>query len=119
MNKLLSLLIISLLLIIACVTNKQNLESLSSSYDGIWEGYTDTPDGRHDIDMEIKNGIMSGFFEEKKIKGYIKTDNNLFIRPFTYNGVTPLFDTNYMAPDRIEGTMRYVAHSVKWFVVRK
>jgi hypothetical protein len=77
MKKLLSILIICLLLIIACVTTNQNLKSLSSSYDGIWEGYTQTPEGRFYINMEIKNGIMSGFVEDTKIKGYISADNNL------------------------------------------
>ena len=119
MKKLLSILIISLLLIMACVTNMQNLESLSSSYDGIWEGYTDTPDGHFDINLEINNGIMSGYFEEIKIKGYVNTDNNLIIRNFTYYGTLVFLEANNMAPDRIEGTIRYLSEGAQWFVVRK
>ncbi len=74
MKALLPILITCLLLIIACATANQKLETLSSSYDGIWEGYTEVPEGRFYINMEIKNGIMTGFVEDTKIKGYIKSD---------------------------------------------
>lgn len=119
MKKLLSILIICILLIIACVTANQNLKSLSSSYDGIWEGYIDTPEGRFDINMEIKNGIMSGYFEDTKIKGYIKTANNLFISPFSFMGGQVILDTNFMSPDRIEGNIIAISYRHKWFVVKK
>jgi hypothetical protein len=118
MKKLLSILIICLLLIAACVTTNQNLESLSSSYDGIWEGYTDIPEGRFSINMEIKNGIMSGFFEDKKIKGYIKADDSLFISPFSTMGAHVVLETNSMSPDRMEGTLIAVSYRHQWFVVR-
>jgi hypothetical protein len=119
MKKLLSILIICLLLIIACVTTNQNLKSLSSSYDGIWEGYTQTPEGRFYINMEIKNGIMSGFVEDTKIKGYISADNNLFISPFSIMGAQVILETNFMSPDRIEGNIIAVSYRQKWFVVKK
>jgi hypothetical protein len=119
MKTLLPILITCLLLIIACVTTNQNLESLSSSYDGIWEGYTDVPEGRFSINMEIKNGIMSGFFDDTKIKGHIKADNNLFISPFSIMGAHVFLETNSMSPDRIEGTLNAVSYRHQWFVVRK
>jgi hypothetical protein len=118
MKRLLSILIICFLLIIACVTN-QNLESLSSSYDGIWEGYTDVPEGRFSINMEIKKGIMSGFFDDTKIKGRINADDNFFISPFSIMGAHVFLETNFMSPDRIEGTLNAVSYRHQWFVVRK
>ena len=119
MKKLLSILIISSLLILACVNTDQNLKSLSSSYDGISEGYTDTPEGRFDINMEIKRGIMSGFVEGTKIKGYIKTDNNLIISAFNIMGAQVILKTNFMSPDRIEGNIIASSYRHKWFVTKK
>ena len=118
MKKLLSILIIFLLSIIACVTTNQNSKSLSSSYDGIWEGYTDTAEGRFDIKMEIKNGIMSGYVEDTKIKGYIESDDKFFISPFSIMGAQVSLDTNFMSPDRIEGTVIAPEVRSKWFVVK-
>ena len=114
-----SILILCLLLLIACANTNQNLKSLSSSYDGIWEGYTVVPEGRFDINMEIKNGIMSGFVEDTKIKGYIKADNKFIISPFSIMGAQVIFETNFMSPDRIEGTVISVSFRNKWFVVKK
>ena len=119
MKKLVSILVVCLLSTIACTTTNQNLESLSSSYDGIWEGYAKTAEGRFYINMEIKNGIVSGSFEDTKIKGYIKADNNLFISPFSIMGAQVSLDTNFMSPDRIEGTLIAVSYRDKWFVVKK
>lgn len=118
MRKMMSILIICHLLITACVTTDQNLKSLSSAYDGIWEGYTDTPEGRFDIKMEIKNGIMSGYFEDTKIQGYIESDDNFFISPFSIMGAQVSLDTNLMSPDRIEGTVIAPTTRPKWFVVK-
>ncbi len=118
MKKSLAILFICSLFFIASVGNSQSSESLSSSYDGIWEGYTDTPEGRYDIKMEIKNGIMSGYFEETKIKGQIESDNNLSIRPFTVMGVQVALETNFMSPDRIGGTVISGPARPKWFVVK-
>ncbi len=93
MKKLVSILILCLLFLIACANTNQIPKSLSSSYDGIWDGYLQTPEGRQYIKMEIKNGIVSGFvehsvngsvsgfYEEPKINGYIASDNNLIIIP--------------------------------------
>lgn len=118
MKKLMSILIICLLLIIACVTTDRNLTSLSSSYDGIWEGYTDTPEGRFDIKMEIKNGIISGYVDDTKIKGYIESDDNFVISPFSITGAQVSLDTNFMSPDRIEGTVIAPESRPNWFVVK-
>ena len=86
MKILASILILCFLFLIACANNKNQIpESLSSSYDGTWDGSAQTPGGDQYIKMEIKNGIVSGFFEyndyvggnqviiagEKKFNGYI------------------------------------------------
>ena len=118
MRKLLSILIICPLLIISCVTTNQNLKSLSSTYDGIWEGYTDTPEGRFDIKMEIKNGEMSGYFEDTKIEGYIEVDDKLFISPFSIMRAQVRLDTSFMSPNRIEGTLIAPGSNSRWFVVK-
>jgi hypothetical protein len=123
MKNLVSILIRGLLFFSACATNNiPDSKSLSSSYDGIWDGLAQTPGGDEYIKMEIKNGIVSGFFEyndnvngvetnysgEKKINGYITSDNKLIIKsiimrvePWTPVGIH--FETNVMSPDRIEG----------------
>ena len=119
MNKKLSILVLFLFLIIACVATNQNLESLSSSYDGKWEGYTQLPEGRFDIYMEIKSGVMSGFIEDTKIKGYIKTDNKFSISPFSIMGAQVKLETDFMSPDRIEGILVTVSYRDNWFVVKK
>ena len=114
----LSTLILCLTLLVACVNNGQNLKSLTSSYDGIWEGYTVLPEGRFDIKMEIKNGIMSGLVESTKIKGYIQADNKFNISPFSIMGAQVILDTKVMSPDRIEGTVISVSFRDKWFVAK-
>ena len=119
MNKKLSILVLFLFLIIACVATNQNLESLSSSYDGKWEGYTQLPEGRFDIYMEIKSGVMSGFIEDTKIKGYIQTENKFSISPFSIMGAQVNLETNFMSPDRIEGILVTVSYRDNWFVVKK
>ena len=119
MKKFLSILIISLLSVMACATNDKNVKSLSSSYDGTWEGYTDLPEGRFEISMEIKKGVMTGFFEGTKIKGYLKADNDLHISPFSHMGAQVILDTNFMSPDKIEGIIIAVSYRHKWFVVKK
>ena len=123
MKKSLAILIVCSLFFIASVSNGQNSKSLSSSYDGIWEGYADTPEGRYRIHMEIKNGIMSGSVEGTKIKGHISADNNLLTTPFYFNNAGTVSrvtgETKSMSPDRIEGT--YTAANTftyKWFVVK-
>ncbi len=76
MKNLVSILILSFLFIIACANNNNQIpNSLSSSYDGIWDGYAQTPEyiinsygvgarapERLYMKAEVKNGIMSGFF---------------------------------------------------------
>ena len=118
MKQLMPILIICLFLISACVTTNQNVKSLSSSYDGIWEGYADTPEGRFGIKMEIKNGKMTGFVEDTKIKGYIESDDNFFISPFYIMGAVVRLDTNFMSADRIEGTVTAPESRPEWFVVK-
>ena len=118
MKQLMPILIICLLLIFACVTTNQDVKSLSSSYDGIWEGYTDTPEGRFGIKMEIKNGKMTGYFEDTKIKGYIESDDNFFISPLSIMGAQVRLDTNFMSTDRIEGTVIAPESRPKLFVVK-
>ncbi len=118
MKPLMPILIICLLLIFACAAANQDVKSLSSSYDGIWEGYTDTPEGRFGIKMEIKNGKMTGYFEDTKIRGYIKSDDNFFIGPFSIMGAQVRLDTNFMSPDRIEGALMAPGTNSEWFVVK-
>ena len=136
MKNLISLHILCLFFLIACAnTNSQIPESLSSSYDGIWDGYAQTPENPLYIRGEIKNGIVSGFIEDIKIvenitiSGYITSDNNLVINPiyvyFWKDGYQQadkvifdnsnygkygspdkvIIEANYMSPDRIEGTV--------------
>jgi hypothetical protein len=50
-------------ILIACANTNQIPKSLSSSYDGIWDGSAQTPGGDQYIKLEIKNGIVSGFVE--------------------------------------------------------
>ena len=134
MKKLVSILILCLLFLIACANNNNQIpESLSSSYDGIWDGSTQTPGGDQYIKMEIKNGIVSGSFLDQKVKGYMTSDNNLIINPFYIRStgrfkLGPLkyiiIEPNFMSPDRIEGT--YYRDQVqaeksirfKWYVVK-
>ena len=77
---------------------------------------------------------MSGFFEDKKLNGYVNSDNNnLIINPFSFCikhpdtpkcGVptTIICETNFMSPNRIEGTYHIAkvaqAHKYDWFVVK-
>ncbi len=143
MKKLLAILIICLLFLIACANTNEILNSLSSDYDGIWDGYAQTPYERQYIKMEIKNGIVSGFFEfdgfmvrevqyvssEKEINGYITSDNNLIIKPVPIRprhdnlGMIPkiVLETHLMSPDRIEGTYhinKRVTAKYDWYVVK-
>ncbi len=144
MKKLVSIHILCLLFLIACANNNNQIpESLSSSYDGIWDGYLQVPEGRQYVKMEIKNGIVSGFvehsvngnvsgfYEQPKINGYVNSDNNLIINPlYVYRGYYGnykppdriIFETNFISPDRIEGTYHkdQVAKVPKydWYVVK-
>jgi hypothetical protein len=146
MKNLISLHILCLLFFIACANNTNQIpKSLSSSYDGIWDGYAQTPYERQYIKMEIKNGIVSGFFEfdgwykdfevatsgEKKINGYITSDNNLIFKPIPirhplWRSYPALFlEANVLSPDRIEGTYSVTAvdqqkvdQDAKWYVVK-
>ena len=129
MKKALTILFICSLFFIASVGNGQSSESLSSSCDGRWEGYAKTPEGRYRINMEIKDGIMTGVIdgadmvEVTKIKGRINADNNLYTSPFYFKGnsgrVTRVVgETKSMSPDRIEGIYTADAFTYKWFVVK-
>ena len=93
--------------------------------------------------MEIKNGIVSGFFEfdgfmvrevqyvssEKEINGYITSDNNLIIKPVPIRAqhdnlgmITKIIlETNLMLPDRIEGTYhinKWARAKYDWYVIK-
>ena len=138
MKNLVSLHILCLFFLIACANNSNQItESLSSSYDGIWDGsaqsYIYEEEERVYIKLEIKNGIVSGSFLDQKVKGYMTSDNNLIINPFYIRStgrfnVGPLkyiiIEPNFMSPDRIEGT--YYRDQVqdeksirfKWYVVK-
>ena len=124
MKEQVSIYILCLLLFIACATNnKQIPKSLSPSYDGIWDGYAQLPEElvyydpasneRIYIKAEIKDGIVSGFIGDTKVKGYVSSDNKLLIDPiYGYIGVVAqyappdkiIIETNFMSPSRIEGT---------------
>ena len=116
--------ILCLLFLIACAnTNNQIPNSLSSSFDGKWDGYAQlseeqvyydqTSEKRIYIKAEIKDGIVYGFIGDTKIKGYISSENKLFTDPiYGYIGVVAqyappdriIIETNLMSPGRIEGT---------------
>ncbi len=110
MKRLVSIHILCVLFLIGCANNTNQIpKSLSSSYDGIWDGYAQTPEyiinsygvearapERLYMKAEIKNGIVSGFFfkfdgwykgyevatsVKTKINGYITSDNKLFTDP--------------------------------------
>ncbi len=147
MKNLVSILILSFLFIIACANNNNQIpKSLSSSYDGTWDGSAQTPGGDQYIKLEIKNGIVSGFFEyndyvngiqeiiagEKKINGYITTDKELIINPIiskhqhVRSPYRIIFETNVMSPNRIEGIYKLNTWSPQvwqkpkydWYVVK-
>jgi hypothetical protein len=137
--------ILCLLFLIACANNTNQIpESLSSSYDGIWDGYAQTPEyiinsygdaarapERLYIKAEIKNGIVSGSVEDTKINGYITSDNKLFTDPiYAYIGIVSGYgppdkintETTLMSLNKIEGTwcIAQVAKAPKynWFIVK-
>ncbi len=143
MKKLVPILILCFLFLITCANTNQIPKSLSSSYDGIWDGSAQTPGGDQYIKLEIKNGIVSGLFEfdgfaerevqwvssEKEINGYITSDNNLIIKPVPIRprhdnlGMIPkiVLETHLMSPDRIEGTYhinKRVTAKYDWYVVK-
>ncbi len=141
MKNLVSIMIVCLFLI-ACANQNQIPKSLSSSYDGIWDGYLENTEGSQYIKMEIKDGIVSGFLEynggrfgspeNKRINGYVNSNNNLIMNSINIRqsawraGLPPriFIETSFMSPDRIEGTY-YVAQvrlkktvGNKWYVVK-
>ena len=136
MKNLISILVLCLLFLIACANNNNQIpESLSSSYDGTWDGSAQTYEGRSYNKLEIKNGIVSGSFLDQNVKGYITSDNNLIINPFYIKrpvtgfwraGGDPyiICETTFMSPDRIEGTyyrdqvQNEIAIRYKWYVVK-
>ena len=138
MKNLVSLHILCLFFLIACANNSNQIpESLSSSYDGIWDGsaqsYIYEEEERVYIKLEIKNGIVSGSFLDQKVKGYMTSDNRLIINPFVirstgrFNLGPPVYiiiEPNLMSPDRIEGTyyrdqvQNEIATIYKWYVVK-
>ena len=110
MKKQVSILTLCLLFVIACANNNNQIpNSLSSSYDCIWDGYAQTPYERQYIKMEIKNGIVSGFVEfdgwykgfevatsgEKKSMDTLPLTIILFSNPLIldthHGGPTPIF----------------------------
>jgi hypothetical protein len=133
---------------IACANNNNQIpKSLSSSYDGIWDGYAQSYNGRLYIKGEIKNGIVSGFVEDITISGYITSDNNLIVNPIyiyfwregykqaekvNFDSSTSrgrygspekvIIEANFMSPDRIEGTVYadrlFQKTKSDWFVVK-
>ena len=131
--------ILCLLFFISCANNNYQIpKSLSSSYDGIWDGYAQSyiyyeREERVYIKLEIKNGIVSGSFLDQKVKGYMTSDNRLIINPFVirstgrFNLGPPVYiiiEPNLMSPDRIEGTyyrdqvQNEIATIYKWYVVK-
>ena len=143
MRNLVSILFLSPLFLIACAKNNNQIpKSLSSSYDGIWDGYAHIPARTLYIKAEIKNGVVSGFiedsanvtvsgfYEDRKVTGYIDSENNLIIKPVPIRaqfdrlgqGFKIIFETNSMSPNRIEGTCYVVqvsqAPKYDWFVAK-
>ena len=118
MNKLISIVVILLLIATSCATTNQNPQPLSASYDGIWEGYTDTPEGRFYIKMEIINGTMIGYVEDSKISGQIDGNDNFVIGPFSVAGAQVRLDVGSMSPNKIEGTVMAIESRPAWFVVK-
>jgi hypothetical protein len=137
MKKLVPILILCLLFLIACANNIPDSTSLSSSYDGKWEGIAQTSEGPYPIKIEIKNGIIDGFTENSRnensrFNGYITSDNNIIINPFYiwrksyYRShaihTEIICKTDFMSPDRIEGTYYLAkvdkASKYKWFIAK-
>ena len=145
MKNLVSIHILCLLFLIACANNNNQIPKLlSSSYDGIWDGYLESPDGQQYIKIGIKNGIVSGFFEhngfaerevqgrsgEKEINGYITSENILIFNSVPIRaqfdrlgpGLKIIIETNLMSPDRIEGTYHInnngATAKYDWYVVK-
>jgi hypothetical protein len=118
MKNLTPILIVCLLFLIPSASFSQSSESLLSSYVGRWEGYADSLEGSLVVNMEINNGIVSGFVDNSIIKGRIDAGNKLFISPLYIKGnkVTPKID--FMSPNRIEGTYRTQADEYKWLLVK-
>lgn len=118
MKNLTPILIIFLLFLIPSASFSQSSKSFLSSYVGRWEGYADSLEGSLVVNMEIKNGIVSGFVDDSIIKGRIDAGNKLFISPLNIKGnkVTPKID--FMSPSRIEGTYRTQADEYKWLLVK-
>ncbi len=124
MKNLISILVLCLLFLIAC-TNKNNQipKSLSSAYDGIWEGYAYSTEVPYPIKAEIKNGILSGFVGDTKITGYINADNQLIGNPFYFKTdgavVRVTGESTFMSPDRIDGIYTAEKSGVfKWTLVK-
>ena len=67
---------------------------------------------------EIIDGVISGFVEDTKIRGYIESDDIFFISPFSIMGAQVSLDANSMSPDRIEGTVMAIESRPDWFVVK-
>ena len=115
-RNLVSILIGCLLSLIAHAAPNQESKSILAFYDGKWEGYADTPEGRFELNMEIRDGIMSGHFEDTKIEGYINADRNLVVSPFTASGARVILETNFISPRRIEGILIGISYKASWFV---
>jgi hypothetical protein len=118
MKNLTSILIICLLVLIPLTGFGQSSISFSSPYEGRWEGYADSPEGSLVVNLEIKNGIVSGFIDDSIILGRFDVDKKPFIRPLYIkrNKVTPII--GFMSPNRIEGTYIIQAHEYKWLLVK-
>ena len=114
-------LILAMLLLIAtgCVTTSQSPKSVSKSYDGIWEGYTDTFEGRFHIKMNIIDGIITGDFEGSGFSGYIDGNDTFVMKPFTVQGTQLYLDVSSMSPKRMEGTINGIEARPTWFVDKK
>ena len=115
-KNLVPILIVCLLSLVAYAAPNQESQSIPSPYDGKWEGYADTPEGRFELNMEIRDGIMSGHFEDTKIEGYINADRNLVVSPFTASGAQVILETNFLSPGRIEGILIGISYKASWFV---
>jgi hypothetical protein len=116
MKKFIPVLIICIFFVIGCANSNENLKTLSSSYDGIWEGYTETSEGRFDIRVEISDGMISGYCHKTKIKGYIDSDDNFFMSPFSIMGAQVMLYADSISPDRIEGTAIAPESRPRWFI---
>lgn len=118
MKTLTTILIVCLLFLIPPASYSQSSKSFSSPYDGRWEGYADSQEGSLVVNLEIRNGIVSGYVDDSIINGRIDAGKKLFISSLYIKGNRVIPQIDFMSPDKIQGTYITQAHEFKWLLVK-